>query len=252
MSETSADLRAAVYDAVNVWAPDDDYFLARAAEGPGIRVLDLGCGTGRLTTELARTGFEVTGVDPDGEALEAARRKPGGDLVRWVEGTSEALGPDLRFDVVIMTAHVVQAIADDGEWRATLADVHRALVSGGLLTFDSRDPAAGAWERWTPDASRSSLTLPDGTVVEGWYEVTGTEPATDGADHVAVVHLTDHTLLPDGTHTVETGDLAFRSEQRLRDDVTAAGFVVRSVVGGWAGQPVGAGDGELIVVALRP
>ena len=46
------------------------------------------------------------------------------------------------------------ALAGDDEWQGTLRDVSRALVPGGRLVFDSRDPGARHWERWNPHDSR--------------------------------------------------------------------------------------------------
>lgn len=243
MTPLTDDLRATLYDAENLWAEDDDFFLALANERPASRVLDLGCGTGRLTTALAAAGHVVTGVDPDEGAVTAARLKPHAEDVDWVLGTSSALDSDATFDLVLMTAHVVQAIADPGEWRRTLADLHRVLVPGGRLAFDSRDPAARVWERWNPQESRGTTVLADGTQIEGWYEVTA---MADG-----VVTLDEHAVLADGTHDVQTGELAFRDEDRLRADLRRAGFTVDHVFGGWHREPAGQGVGELVVVAHR-
>ena len=243
MTALGDDARAAWYDAENAWGPDDDFFLALVNRLPERRVLDLGCGTGRLTVALARAGHLVTGVDPDGAALALAGKKPGADDVIWIEGTSSALG-DAEFDVALMTGHVVQAIVDPDDWAETLADLRRVLAPGGTLAFDTRDPAARAWERWNPVESREGVTLTDGSQVVGWYDVTAV--SGDG-----VVTFDDHRLLADGTETVDEWRLAFRPEERLRDDLRGAGFEVVSVEGGWHGEPVGAGVGELVVVAHR-
>lgn len=252
MSPTSPTLsdddRTALYDAQNRWAADDEFFLALLGGREESRVLDLGCGTGRLTLALGAAGHRVTGIDPDGAAVAAARRKPGADGVVWVVGTSEQIPPGAGFDAAVMTAHVAQAITDEGMWQGTLEDLHAALVPGGLLAFDSRDPDQRAWERWNPDDSRGAETLPDGTAVEVWHEVAAVD---DGAPDTWLVHLAEHTLLPDGTHVVDDGELVFRSEARLRADLAAAGFVVEQVYGGWERQPVGEGVGELVVLARR-
>jgi hypothetical protein len=54
-----------------------------------------------------------------------------------------------------------------------------------------------------------------------------------------------------GTELASEATLRFRSEAELRRSLSDAGFVVAAVFGGWNRQPVGAGDGELLVVATR-
>ncbi|MGF6835719.1 ubiquinone/menaquinone biosynthesis C-methylase UbiE [Paenarthrobacter sp. TE4293] len=234
---------AALYDAANQWAADDDFFLAFVNEQPASRVLDLGCGTGRMTLAVAAAGHRVVGIDPDANSLMAARRKPGAEDVTWIDGTSAQI-PEQTFDVAIMTAHVAQAITDDGDWSRTLADVHRALAVGGRLAFDTRDPSARAWENWTPTATRRLQTLPDGTAVETWMECA---PMTGG-----LVTLTEHRVVDAGIHEAQTSALAFRTEEQLRDELRLAGFTVDHMYGGWAGEDVGSGQGELIVLARKP
>ncbi|MGC1210468.1 MAG: class I SAM-dependent methyltransferase [Micromonospora sp.] len=234
---------ATVYDAECPWGRDDDFFLSVVNEIPRARVLDLGCGTGRLTLALAAAGHRVTGVDPAQASLDAARAKPGGDRVTWLEGTSRVL-PDRAFDIAVLTSHVAQEICADDEWARTLADLRRALVPGGRLAFDSRDPAARRWERWNPDESRRRLALADGTAVDAWTELT---QVRDG-----LVKFLHHYRFPDGEEVCSPGTLRFRTEAELRASLTTAGFTVERVCGGWAGEPVGASDdGELIMIA-RP
>ncbi|WP_433283332.1 class I SAM-dependent methyltransferase [Micromonospora sp. CA-244673] len=233
-------LPAALYDADNAWGRDDDFFLRLVGRAPA-RVLDLGCGTGRLTLALAAAGHRVTGVDPEPGSLAAARAKPGGDRVTWLPGTAAGL-PDAAYDVAVLTSHVAQEIRDDGAWAATLHHLRRALVDGGRLAFDSRDPAARRWERWNPTDSLRRLTLPDGTTVDAWTELTAVR---DG-----LVSFRHHYLLPDGAELRTPGTLRFRTETELRTALAGAGFTVERVLGGWAGEPVGGSDdGELIVLA---
>ncbi len=88
----------------------------------------------------------MTGIDPAVASLDRARQRPGGERVRWVQGTSADVC-DASFEVAVMTAHVAQFFVTDDEWAATLTDLKRSLVPGGRLVFDSRDPVARAWER---------------------------------------------------------------------------------------------------------
>lgn len=97
----------------------------------GARVLDAGCGTGRVAIELARRGYDVTGVDIDRSMLGVARESAPSLL--WVEADLAALQLDEPpYDVVVAAGNVMIFLA-----RGTEADVVRRLADhlapGGLL-----------------------------------------------------------------------------------------------------------------------
>ncbi|GAB2590550.1 methyltransferase type 11 [Paractinoplanes abujensis] len=231
-----------IYDAEFVWGYDDDLFMALLAERNAPRVLDFGCGTGRLAIAMAEAGHEVTGVDPARASLDAARRKPGADRVTWIEGSIEVL-PQRTFDAVLLTSHVAQFFVSDEQWLSALRALRRCLVPGGRLIFDSRDPDDRRWERWNPVDSRRTVILPGRGEIETWTEV--------NAEVDGVVSFTRHYVLTDRDEATSTATLRFRSESEIRTTVEAAGFDVDRIYGGWAKEPVGTGeDGELIVLAV--
>ncbi len=231
-----------VYDAECLWGRDDEFFLAFVNETPGSKVLDLGCGTGRVTLAIAAAGHHVTGVDPAGASLDRARTKPGSELVQWIEGVAADL-PDSAFDVAVMTAHVSQFL-DDDEFLDTMKHLSRVLVPGGRLIFDSRDPSYRVWEAWNPKDSAHQVTLGDGDTVGIWTEVTAVEDER--------VDFTHHYVWPDGDELVSDASLYFRSAKTIHRLLVEAGLVVGKVRGGWNGEAVGEGDGEFIVAATLP
>jgi ubiquinone/menaquinone biosynthesis C-methylase UbiE len=239
-AEFSDPLLVMVYDALFGWSREDDFFLSVVNEVPAARVLDLGCGTGRLALRMAAAGHTVTGVDPARSSLDAARAKPGADQVRWMEGTSQVL-PDASFDTAIMTSHVAQFLVSDTDLAQALADLRRALAGGGRLTFDTRDPAARGWERWSPAESRRSASLPDGRTVSLFTDV---DAVADG-----VVSFSIRYEFSDGQSRLSTGDLRFRTEPELRSALADAGFAIEKLYGGWNRDPVGHEDGEFLVIA---
>jgi SAM-dependent methyltransferase len=102
--------------------------------GPGARVLDAGCGTGRVAIRLAELGRQVAGVDLDPAMLEVARAQAP-DLT-WLLGDLAALADVLpepaTFDLVVAAGNVLPLLAPGTE-DDVLAGLAAQLVPGGLL-----------------------------------------------------------------------------------------------------------------------
>ena len=101
--------------------------LGFVPKGKGQRILDLGCGTGVLTAQLAELAGSVVGVDSSESMIERARRRY--PDVRFEVGDALALPFEGCFDVVFSNA-VFHWVSDHD---ALLKQVRRALVPGGLL-----------------------------------------------------------------------------------------------------------------------
>jgi SAM-dependent methyltransferase len=102
--------------------------------GVGARILDAGCGTGRVAIRLAELGHDVVGVDVDESMLAVARREAP-DL-DWVAGDLAALpGPvsaRAPYDLVVMAGNVVPLLAP-GTLVTTMTGLAAALAPGGVL-----------------------------------------------------------------------------------------------------------------------
>jgi len=107
--------------------------LARdvAGESAGGRLLDLGCGDGRLLADLAHDGARVVGADRSGLALERARqRHPGIELISLGEDGRLPF-EDASFDAVVCL-QVLQHVVD---LQQLLSEVRRILTPGGSLAI---------------------------------------------------------------------------------------------------------------------
>ena len=101
---------------------------ALQARGP---VLELGCGTGRVTKSLARAGVDIVGIDRSAPMLERAR---GGRLVR---GDIRALPFAARsFSMVLAPYGILQSLTKPRDLAATLASVARVVERGGTFGID--------------------------------------------------------------------------------------------------------------------
>lgn len=125
----------------------DIYLLDQILRGhvqPGMRVIDVGCGHGRNLVYLMRAGFDVSGLDPDAEAIKAVRslatalvpgrsalQGPAGERFRQESAESSSF-PDGSADLVISNA-VLHFSRDHAHFDAQLQGIWRLLAPGGLF-----------------------------------------------------------------------------------------------------------------------
>lgn len=93
-------------------------------------VLDAGCGTGRVTRELAARGLEVAGVDLDPVMLATGMRKA--PQLNWLVADLETVDLGRTFDAILMAGNVMIFLTPGSEGRV-LANLARHLVPGGLV-----------------------------------------------------------------------------------------------------------------------
>ena len=154
---------------------------------PGLDLLDVGCGPGTLTVDLARrvAPGRAVGLDRSSEVVDEARRhaESAGVAVELVPGDVYALDfPDASFDVV--QAHqVLQHLTDP---VAALREMRRVTRPGGLVAVRDSDYASFAWaplaeelERWLAiyrAVARRNCAEPDaGRFLKGWARAAGFE-----------------------------------------------------------------------------
>jgi SAM-dependent methyltransferase len=164
----------------------------------GLRVLDLGCGQGRLSRELARRGAVVTGVDISPALLAKARaaeetEQLGIDYVEEDAASRGAVAGE-RFDVVV--CHF--ALSDIDDLSAGIATVARVLASGGSFVFSILHPCFPGWG----DDAPSSWPVGRGYFTEEWWLAANTGfRGRVGANHrmlsTYLNALVEHGLAPE-------------------------------------------------------
>lgn len=156
----------------------------------GSRILDAGCGTGRVALRLAELGYDCTGVDLDQDMLRVARER-GPDLP-WI--AADLASPDLTtilgatsYHLVVAAGNVIPFLAEGTEASAVtnLAALVRpaGLLVAGFGLDDSHLPRSAAaiplssYDAWCTDA---------GLTLEARYATWDGDPYTGGGYAVSV------------------------------------------------------------------
>ena len=118
------------------------FFLrhARAAGGP---VLEVACGTGRLTLPIAREGIDITGIDISAPMLEQARVKSAAENldVEWLEQDCRSMSPGRQFALIFSATNAMQHLLDVDSACAFLRSAREALLPDGRLIIDVFNPS---------------------------------------------------------------------------------------------------------------
>lgn len=141
------DLISKLYDKVNedidysAWADFIEQIIKKEYKvGTPELVLDLGCGTGRMTLELAARGYDMTGVDISPEMLDAARdsaeKKGMADKILWLCQDMTEFELYGTVDVTVSCLDCINHLESKADLEKCLALVHNYLIPDGLFIFD--------------------------------------------------------------------------------------------------------------------
>ena len=134
---------AYIYDNLMQDAPYEDWhqlvshFIERL-NPRGKKLLDLGCGTGKLSIRFAESGFEVTGVDMSEDMLAYAQAETiaNGETVQYVQQDLRTLEGMNDFDIAFSLCDVMNYITDEEELKQVFTRIATSLSENGLFIFD--------------------------------------------------------------------------------------------------------------------
>jgi SAM-dependent methyltransferase len=215
-----------------------DFLIETLRLAPGARILDIGCGTGRHSVELARRGYAMTGVDLSPGMLAEARKaaRDAGVNVEWIQGDATQLDVPGPFDAAICLCEGSFGLLESGDDAlehplSILRGTSRSLKAGGRCLFT------------VLSALRLIRSQTDADVAAGRFDpltlsTLGEMPPTEGA--APIPRLRERGFVP--TELV----LLFR----------AAGLAPLHIWGGTAGSwnrgPVGLDEFEIMILAEKP
>jgi SAM-dependent methyltransferase len=218
-----------VYDRLNAdidysaWADGvENAFLKIMGKKPEL-VLDLACGTGRMTFELAHRGYDMTGIDLSIDMLMQARDRQRDEDILWLNQDMRSFELYGSVGAVVCCLDAVNCLMSLKDVERCFATVHNYLDPGGVFLFDVNTPYK--FENIFAD---NAYILEDEGVYCGWQNY------YDEKTGVCDFYLT--VFEDDGEGYVrydETQREKKYSERQLTEALERAGFEVVGFFGGY-------------------
>lgn len=214
-------------------------------------VLELGCGTGRVTMPLAHEGVRIVGVDRSGEMLARARRRVArqrrGVRPTLVRADVRALPfPGGSFPMVMAPYGILQSLLSERDLKATLRDVGRVVAHDGIFALE----LVADLPSWGEYARRVSLR---GRRSPGGSEITLVESVRQ--ERARGLTIFDQEFIERRGRATRRRNFAltFRtlSVPQMSRRLVAAGFRVEAVLGDYDGGPWHRQADAWIIVARK-
>ncbi len=211
----------------------------------GGRILDIGCGNGRVSIALARLGYRVTGMDYSGSLLEEAQKKAtrAGLDIEWVQADMREIGITNRFDAVVNLFSSFGYFTNEDEDVKTLQSAAKALKQDGKIIIDLENIFF---------ISRAALLYGRQTLYRpiedhrGWVEeITDFNPADQR------VYMDLRLWLP-GFDKPKSAKVSYRAYtlMELKSLLAKAGLVCHSVYGDFSLSPYETDSERMIVLGV--
>jgi len=214
-------------------------FIIRELNLPeGSRILDMGCGTGRHSVELAQRGYLMTGVDISSGMLAEAEKAAGeaGVIVEWIKSDATQFKSEKLFDAAICLCEgAFGLLGKDGDAieynLSILRNINQALKPGGKLI----------------------LTAINGLALTRKYGQNDVESGRFDPDTLAEVYPTEYDT-PDGKKSLMVRERGFVPTELVLM-LRLAGFETQNIWGGtagkWGRRKLELDEMEIMVIATK-
>ncbi len=232
---------------------EDLPFYQGYAERVGSPLLEVGCGTGRLTVPLAVAGFRLTGLDASTAMLARARARAAqagvADRIAWIQADATHGIPPGPYPMAFIPLNTFLHFDSLEAQRAVLRHLHSVVEPGGLLLMDCLNPDAALLEENGQLYLRSWQEDPEAGTILLWWEARRVDAAAQRLELMILVEE----RRADGAWR----RWAFPSRMRfvwpgeLRLLLEGCGFALEEMFGAYDLTPYREDSPQMLIVARR-
>ena len=227
-------------------------FWRQLALNSGARVLELGCGTGRIALPLARADVRVVGIDRSdamlARARQRARRARLANRVQLVRGDIRFLPFRRTFPLVIAPYGILQSLLRERDLKATLAAVYDAIEPGGAFGLELVADLP-SWEEY-----RKRISLKGWRGRAGGSQITLVETVRQDSARKLTIFDQEFTERRQGHRRTHQFSLTFRTltVPQMARRLEKAGFEITALLGDYRGGPWDPRAEVWVILARKP
>ena len=220
---------AHIYDGLNTFLSDLQFYKKWLPKNKGARILELCCGTGRLTIPIAQEGHNISGVDYTPSMLEQAKRKAikAGLKIDFIEADIRTLDLQEKFDLIFIPFNSIHHLYQNEDMFKALECVKNHLREGGLFLLDCFNPNI----RYIVESEKEQAVIAEYTTDDGRNVLIKQTMRYENATQINRIEW--HYFINGEFHSVQNLDMRLFFPQELDSYLERAGFNVIHKFGGF-------------------
>lgn len=237
-----------LYDKENEEYQPEMALLLKWAQKKNGKIIDLACGTGRITIPLARHGFDCTGVDIHPNMLQRAKEKAGALSIQWIEQDCRNLHVAGKAQLIFSVGNSFQHFLTNEDQDGLLSSVHRHLEIGGLFIFGTRFPSAE--ELLQTPAEEYWRSYQDGDMTVDLYTISRYDALQQVQRYTTIRRYKDiegNAVDEQRTHI----SLRYVFPKEIERLLEKHGFTILEVYGDWQETPLSPEHHEMIYICEK-
>jgi SAM-dependent methyltransferase len=243
-------------DPRNIVNDDIPFYISRANQING-EILEIACGTGRVTLPLARAGYKITGIDLSEQMIDQFKRKllQEDSATRQRVEVSKADMVDFnlgkKFPLIIIPFRAFQLLTETEQQTAFLERVYEHLTDDGVFIINTFKPYGKLDDSWVQPEKEDWVV----EVAHSQAKVRRTHirREIDVTNQITYPELIYYVQESNGnvTRYVEKIAMKYYYEDQLRELLLSQRFIIKEQLGYYDGRPIEEGPEFIFVCAIR-
>ncbi len=235
------------YDGLNTHQDDIEFYKQWIDEFQVTKILELCCGTGRITIPLGKTGLDVTGLDLNEEMLGEAKRKAKKENlnISFVKGDMRNFEMNEKFQLILIPFNSIHCLYETEDFISTLKTVSNHLKEGGYFIIDYFNPDLN----YLIQSQETPVKIADYKTEDG-RSITINQ-TMDYDDHTQVNKIKWEHVIDGESRTVESLDMRIYFPQELDHYLTSSGFQIIDKYGDYQRNRFSKGSSKQLIVSQK-